>query len=150
MRPQSSLTLSQFSMSTFCEFVRREADEFYAALQPEALDDDTRMVQRQAFAGMLWSKQFYYYDVDEWLIGDPAQPPPPAQRLNGRNRAWRHLNSDDIISMPDTWEYPWFAAWDLAFHCIPLALLDPEFAKAQLIAAGPRVVPAPQRPDPGL
>ena len=76
---------------------------------------------------MLWSKQFYSYDVSEWLHGDPAQPP-PAERLNGRNREWVHLNTNDIISMPDTWEYPWFAAWDLAFHCIPLALLDPAFA----------------------
>lgn len=90
------------------------------------------MVQRQAFAGMLWSKQFYYYDVEQWLAGDPAQPPPPAARLNGRNHEWIHLNNDDIISMPDKWEYPWYAGWDLAFHCIPFALIDSGFAKSQL------------------
>ncbi len=113
-----------------------EADAFYAALQPPALSDDQRMIQRQAFAGMLWSKQFYYYDVEEWLRGDPGQPAPPAERKRGRNSAWGHLNTADIISMPDKWEYPWFAAWDLAFHCIPLAQLDPEFAKKQLILLG--------------
>src|SRR5919199_25880 len=116
-------------------FVRRqvEADAFYAALQPATLTHDERMVQRQAFAGMLWTKQFYYYDVDQWLTGDPGQPPPPPERLHGRNSEWRHLNNADIISVCDTWEYPWFAAWDLAFHCIPLALIDPDFAKEQLI-----------------
>jgi hypothetical protein len=120
------------------QFAQRqaEADAFYAALQPPALSDDERTIQRQAFAGMLWSKQFYGYDVGEWLSGDPAQPPPPAGREHGRNREWAHLNTADIISMPDTWEYPWFAAWDLAFHCIPLALLDPDFAKRQLIMLG--------------
>jgi len=113
---------------------RAEADAFYAALQPAPLNGspDLAMVQRQAFAGLLWSKQFYIYDVDRWLEGDPAGPTPPAQRLRGRNREWRHLNSEDVISMLDTWEYPWFAAWDLAFHCIPLALVDPTFAKQQL------------------
>jgi hypothetical protein len=113
-----------------------EADAFYAAIQPAGMDDDARQVQRQAFAGMLWSKQFYAYDVDEWLRGDPAQPPPPPERWQGRNRAWAHLNTSDILSMPDKWEYPWFAAWDLAFHCIPLALIDPDFAKGQLIMLG--------------
>ena len=115
-------------------FARRlaEADEFYAALQPAALTDDQRNVQRQAFAGMLWSKQFYYYDVDQWLQGDPGQPPPPAERTKGRNREWTHLNNAEVISMPDKWEYPWFAAWDLAFHCLPLALVDSHFAKSQL------------------
>jgi hypothetical protein len=113
-----------------------EADAFYAALQPPEMDEDSRRVQRQAFAGMLWSKQFYYYDVDEWLRGDPGQPAPPEQRRRGRNREWPHLNNAEIISMPDAWEYPWFAAWDLAFHCIPLALLDPDFAKGQLIMLG--------------
>ena len=112
-----------------------EADAFYAALQPATLSDDERRVQRQAFAGLLWSKQFYHYDVDQWLAGDPAQPP-PAERRRGRNHAWRHYNTADILSMPDTWEYPWFAAWDLAFHCLPLALLDAEFAKEQLILLG--------------
>jgi hypothetical protein len=89
-------------------------------------------VQRQAFAGMLWSKQFYNYNVPRWLAGDPASPPPPAERLTGRNSDWKTMDANDIISMPDTWEYPWYAAWDLAFHCIPLAQIDPEFAKNQL------------------
>ena len=111
----------------------READEFYAELQSEIKDEDERNVQRQAFAGMLWSKQFYYYDVSQWLKGDANQPEPPAERLNGRNHEWIHLNNADIISMPDKWEYPWYAAWDLAFHCIPLAMLDPDFAKEQLV-----------------
>ena len=112
---------------------QREADEFYAAIQPPALSEDERSVQRQAFAGLLWSKQWYHYDVEEWLQGDPAAPPPSAARLKGRNWQWTHLNNQDVISMPDKWEYPWFAAWDLAFHCIPLALVDPDFAKRQLI-----------------
>jgi hypothetical protein len=112
---------------------RRETDEFYAGLQKEIPDADARNVQRQAFAGMLWSKQFYYYDIPEWLQGDPAQPPPPSRRKRGRNHEWTHLNNADILSLPDKWEFPWFAAWDLAFHCIPLALVDPEFAKNQLV-----------------
>ncbi len=110
-----------------------EADAFYAALQRDLADADARNVQRQAFAGMIWSKQFYHYDVGQWLDGDPAQPRPPTERRRGRNHGWRHLNNADIVSMPDTWEYPWYASWDLAFHCIPLALLDPEFAKSQLV-----------------
>ncbi len=109
-----------------------EADEFYAALQPTSLSEDERNVQRQAFAGMLWSKQFYYYDVEQWIKGDPSQPAPPAERKAGRNRDWEHLNNAEVISMPDKWEYPWFAAWDLAFHCLPLALVDSHFAKSQL------------------
>ena len=113
-----------------------EADEFYAALQPTGIDADERNIQRQAFAGMLWSKQFYNYDVGFWLRGDPGQPPPPAERWHGRNREWTHLNNADIISMPDKWEYPWFATWDLAFHCIPLALVDSGLAKGQLILLG--------------
>jgi hypothetical protein len=112
---------------------RREADEFYAALQKDIPDADARLVQRQAFAGMIWSKQFFYYDVPEWLGGDPVQPPPPAERRRGRNHEWTHLNNADILSMPDKWEYPWYAAWDLAFHCLPLALVDAEFAKSQLV-----------------
>jgi hypothetical protein len=112
---------------------QQEADEFYDSLQKQIADEDDRNVQRQAFAGMLWSKQFYYYDVDEWLKGDPAQPPPPRERLQIRNYEWRHLNNADVISMPDKWEYPWYAAWDLAFHTIPLSMIDPEFAKQQLI-----------------
>jgi hypothetical protein len=110
-----------------------EADAFYAGLQKDIADADARLVQRQAFAGMIWSKQFFYYDVPEWLKGDPTQPAPPPKRKQGRNREWTHLNNADIISMPDKWEYPWYAAWDLAFHCIPLALIDAEFAKSQLI-----------------
>ena len=112
---------------------RREADEFYAALQSELTNAEERSVQRQAFAGLLWSKQFYYYDVPLWLHGDPAQPPPPTERRHGRNHDWQHLNNADVISMPDKWEYPWYAAWDLAFHCISLALVDPSFAKSQLV-----------------
>jgi hypothetical protein len=115
---------------------RAEAEAFYAALQPAGLSDDDRSIQRQAFAGMLWSKQFYAYDIEQWLRGDPGQPSPPPERRNGRNREWVHLNSSDILSMPDTWEYPWFAAWDTAFHCLPLALLDAEFAKGQLVLLG--------------
>jgi hypothetical protein len=110
-----------------------ETDELYAELQSGVDGDDAKLVQRQAFAGMIWSKQFFYYDVPEWLSGDPAQPPPPSGRKHGRNRDWAHLNNADIISMPDKWEYPWYAAWDLAFHCIPLAQLDAEFAKSQLV-----------------
>ncbi len=110
-----------------------EADEFYRSLQSDIETDDEKMVQRQAFAGMLWSKQFYYYDVRQWLKGDPSQPVPPASRLKGRNNEWIHLNNANIISMPDKWEYPWYAAWDLAFHCIPFALIDPDFAKWQLL-----------------
>ena len=111
----------------------READEFYAKLQKGVGDADARAVQRQAFAGMIWSKQFYYYDVTDWLRGDPAQPPPPLERNQGRNADWKHLNNADVISMPDKWEYPWYAAWDLAFHCISLALVDAAFAKHQLV-----------------
>ena len=112
---------------------RREANEFYAELQKDITDPDACGVQRQALAGMIWSKQFFYYDVPEWLNGDPGQLPPPAERKWGRNREWMHLNNADILSMPDKWEYPWYAAWDLAFHCIPLTLVDPEFAKSQLL-----------------
>jgi len=110
-----------------------EADDFYRELQQEIADADVRLVQRQAFAGMIWSKQFYYLDVPEWLKGDPDCPPPPAARRHGRNSDWLHLNNADVISMPDKWEYPWYAAWDLAFHCIPLAQIDAEFAKGQLV-----------------
>jgi hypothetical protein len=112
---------------------RAEADEFYAELTPPAASADEAMVMRQAFAGMLWSKQLYYYDVARWLDGDPTQPPPPPSRLAGRNARWRNFDSFDIMSMPDKWEYPWFAAWDLAFHCVALAHVDPAFAKYQLI-----------------
>lgn len=110
-----------------------EAEEFYAEIQTDIKDTDKKEIQRQAFAGMLWSKQFFYYDVGQWLKGDPAHPAPPAERKNGRNREWAHLNNADIISMPDKWEYPWYAAWDLAFHTLPIAMVDPEFAKRQLL-----------------
>ncbi len=111
----------------------KEADEFYGELQQDIADADARNVQRQAFAGMIWSKQFFYYDVSEWIKGDPNQPAPPSGRKYGRNHEWSHLNNADIVSMPDKWEYPWYAAWDLAFHTIPLAMVDPEFAKHQLL-----------------
>ncbi|HEY2499801.1 MAG TPA: glucosidase [Candidatus Angelobacter sp.] len=110
-----------------------EADEFYSAIIPSATDDDTRNVMRQAFAGLLWTKQYYHYVVREWLNGDPAEPAPPAERKNGRNHAWGHIYNTDVISMPDKWEYPWYAAWDLAFHCVALALVDPDYAKDQLV-----------------
>ncbi len=111
----------------------KEADEFFHDLQNQIKDEDKKNIQRQAIAGMMWSKQFYYYDVAKWLKGDPALPAPPSERKSGRNKDWTHLNNADIISMPDTWEYPWYAAWDLAFHTIPIAMVDPEFAKHQLL-----------------
>ncbi|HEX7992929.1 MAG TPA: hypothetical protein VF506_03350, partial [Streptosporangiaceae bacterium] len=110
-----------------------EADEFYRELTPAGASADEAMIMRQAFAGMLWCKQLYYYDVARWLDGDPAQPPPPRERLAGRNSRWRSFDAFDIMSMPDKWEYSWFAAWDLAFHCVALAHVDPAFAKYQLI-----------------
>ena len=109
-----------------------EADEFYQQINQTSLNEDLVNVQRQAFAGMLWSKQYYNFGVERWLEGDPTQPTPPAERKQGRNHQWIHLDNEDIISMPDKWEYPWYAAWDLAFHCLPIALIDPEFAKHQL------------------
>ena len=111
----------------------READEFYDSHVSKDLSPDARQVMRQAYAGMLWSKQFYHYDLHTWLEGDPAGPAPPDERWQGRNKEWTHLYNDDVLSMPDKWEYPWFAAWDLAFHCIPLAIIDPDYAKQQLI-----------------
>ena len=112
---------------------RKEGDEFFASRFSSELTDDAKNVMRQAFGGMLWSKQFYHFDVRSWLEGDPAGPPPPPERWKGRDKEWTHLYNDDIISMPDKWEYPWYAAWDLAFHCISLALIDPDYAKEQLI-----------------
>ena len=111
---------------------RKEANEFYALRAPKDISEDARNVQRQAFAGLLWSKQFYHFDVRTWLEGDPAGPRPPESRKKGRNQEWSNLYNADVISMPDKWEYPWYAAWDLAFHCIPLAQIDPDFAKEQL------------------
>jgi hypothetical protein len=112
---------------------RAEADEFYDTLQQDMDDPDACLVQRQALAGMLWSKQFYCFFVREWLEGDPLQPPPPPSRLHARNADWGHVYNFNVVSMPDKWEYPWYAAWDLAFHCVTLALIDPEFAKGQLV-----------------
>ncbi len=109
-----------------------EADQFYSTLQNGIQGEDEKLIHRQALGGMLWSKQFFYFNVEQWLEGDPSQPSPPNQRNNGRNHEWRHLNNADIISMPDKWEYPWYAAWDLAFHCVPLSLVDSDFAKKQL------------------
>jgi hypothetical protein len=133
------LRLSQDAKITFDDFDaifkarQAEADEFYNSLQQHSKEADHAMIQRQAFAGMLWTKQFYHYDIHKWLNGDPNDPKPPAERLNGRNSKWLHLNTRDIISMPDKWEYPWFASWDLAFHCLPFANLDMAFAKKQLL-----------------
>jgi hypothetical protein len=126
---------SAFNQSFAESFAARmnEANEFYATVIPPDLSPDARNVMRQAFAGLLWSKQFYHYVVRDWLNGDSSNPPPPSERFAGRNREWSHLYNADVISMPDKWEYPWYAAWDLAFHCVPLALIDPEFAKQQLL-----------------
>jgi hypothetical protein len=137
LRPQKASSEASAALGQQFERVmsarRAEADEFYAELTPKRASEDEAAVMRQAFSGMLWSKQFYNYDVARWLDGDPTQPPPPAARHAGRNSRWRNFNSFDILSMPDKWEYPWFAAWDLAFHCVALAHLDPAFAKYQLI-----------------
>jgi hypothetical protein len=111
---------------------RAEADQFYAELAPAALSEEQRAIQRQAFSGLLWNKQFYHYIVEQWLDGDPGQPPPPEERLHGRNAGWRQIYNERVMSMPDKWEFPWYASWDLAFHCISLALIDVQFAKAQL------------------
>ncbi|HET8891251.1 MAG TPA: glucosidase [Candidatus Angelobacter sp.] len=124
--------LGQDFESTFASR-KAEADEFYANIIPPTTDDDTRNVMRQAFAGLLWTKQYYHYVVRDWLIGDSAEPVPPPERKSGRNHAWGHIYNADIISMPDKWEYPWYAAWDLAFHCVALALIDPAYAKEQLV-----------------
>ena len=130
---ESSLTQPFGSdFETIFQNRKREADEFYHRVTPFELSEDMRNVQRQAFAGMLWSKQFYYYVIEDWLKGDPAEPPPPASRRGGRNHDWIHVFNDDVLSMPDKWEYPWFATWDLAFHVIVFAMIDPDFAKRQL------------------
>ncbi|WP_158812757.1 glucosidase [Methylocapsa sp. S129] len=133
LRPQDASAPPFLDFDSTFAARRAEADEFYAALQSGIADEDQRLVQRQALAGMLWSKQFYGYDVRRWLQGDPLQPAPAPERASGRNANWSHLVLGDIMSMPDTWEYPWFAAWDLAFHCVTFALIDPAFAKAQLV-----------------
>jgi hypothetical protein len=110
-----------------------EAERFYDDLVPAPCDAQDREIQRRAFAGLLWSKQYYSFDVRDWLKGDPLMPTPPADRLKGRNRHWAHLHNTEIMSMPDDWEYPWYAAWDLGFHVISLALIDPDFAKQQIV-----------------
>ena len=117
---------------TFAQRIR-EANQFYAARIPGAVPEGERLVSRQAYAGLLWSKEFYHYIQKDWLEGDPAQPPPPESRKKGRNVDWPHLYNRDVISMPDKWEYPWYAAWDLAFHMVPFARVDPQFAKDQLV-----------------
>ncbi len=138
VRPAESLDPAPINPTPFADFAeifarcKAEADEFYADLQPARMSADQKRVQRQALAGMLWSKQFYHYIIEQWLDGDPSQPPPPPERKYGRNRDWQHLYNERVMSMPDKWEYPWYAAWDLAFHCIPLAMIDPHFAKSQL------------------
>jgi hypothetical protein len=121
------------TFTTVFERRKSEADEFFAARAPANQKPEEQRVTRQAYAGLLWSKQFYHYIIEDWLAGDPEQPVPPESRRRGRNVEWSHLYSRDVISMPDKWEYPWFAAWDLAFHMIPFAEIDPEFAKAQLV-----------------
>jgi hypothetical protein len=136
------LSLAPSSPAPFADFEqifaarKEEADAFYAELQSKVLDEDLRRIQRQAFGGVLWSKQYFYYDVTEWLDGDPAQPKPSKARHKGRNRAWAHASMEDVVSMPDKWEFPWFAAWDWAFHLTTLAHLDLEDAKHQLILLG--------------
>src|SRR6266702_6632630 len=110
-----------------------EANEFYGEVIPQELSPDAKSTMRQAFGGLLWSKQFYHYVQQQWIAGDPGQPQPPQERRRGRNAEWPHLYNADVISMPDKWEYPWYAAWDLAFHCVPLALVDSDFAKEQLV-----------------
>src|SRR5262249_49020965 len=111
---------------------RDEAEEFYAHVLAPGLSSEERAVARQAYASLLWSKQFYHYIVPPWLEGDPPQPPPPEERKHGRNADWPHLYNRDVVSMPDKWEYPWYAAWDLAFHMLPFARVDADFAKDQL------------------
>ena len=136
LRPGLSLdhAVSEFDdFGAILDRRRAEADAFHAALQHDIDDPDTRRVHRQALSGILWTKQFYYYDVPEWLDGDRLQPPPPEQRKHGRNSDWRHLNNGSIISVPDKWEYPWYASWDLGFHCVILARLDAAYAKNQLL-----------------
>ena len=130
--PAHPSPFGSFFDATFAERIR-EADAFYARRLDPRLTEDERLASRQAYAGLLFSKQFYHYSVKDWLEGDPAQPQPPVERLAGRNAEWRHVFCRDVISMPDKWEYPWFAAWDLAFHMIPMAEIDPDFAKRQLI-----------------
>jgi hypothetical protein len=132
----ASASAQSFFGQAFDEVFRvriAETEEFYARYASGRMTDDARQVQRQAFAGLLWSQQSYHYDVAVWLQGDPVFPPPPEERKKGRNHKWKHLHSADVLSMPDKWEYPWFASWDTAFHCVALGVIDPDFAKEQLI-----------------
>ncbi len=135
LSPEAERTPAPFGLEFDEVFAARlqEADEFYSTILPANLDEEEALVSRQSYAGLLWSKQFYHYVVKDWLEGDPACSPPPPGRATGRNSEWTHIFNRDVISMPDKWEYPWYAAWDLAFHMIPFAQLDPEFAKAQLL-----------------
>ena len=130
--PPEGVSVSGKAFNGIFDARKKEADEFYNDLAPDSLDADAKSIQRQAFAGMIWNEQFYHYVVERWLDGDPGQPTPPAARLTGRNHEWRQLFSEDVLSLPDNWEFPWFASWDLAFHCVPIALMDPDFAKKQL------------------
>jgi hypothetical protein len=139
MRLRSAASSASDAFSDFNQvFTDRlhEADEFYEGVHAGLNDEDARRVQRQSLAGMLWNRQCYHYNVFDWLQGDPGQPPPPKQRQDGRNHDWQHLNGDEVLSMPDKWEYPWFASWDLSFHCVALSLVDPAFAKRQLVLMG--------------
>ena len=128
------LTIDPLAFDAVFDARIAEADTFYRELLPESADDEDRLVQRRSFAGLLWTKQFYNYIIRDWLKGDPLAPPPPRERLHGRNSNWPHLYNDEVLSMPDEWEYPWYACWDLAFHVIAFALIDPDFAKRQLVA----------------
>ena len=128
---------------------RNDADAFYDVVIPAGVPDEDRAVARRAFAGLLWTRQLYRYDVEEWLAGDPASPPPPSERLapepDGRNTSWRNLALADVISMPDEWEYPWFATWDLAFHAVALSHVDPR-SRRRSACCSAGVGPAPERP----
>ena len=135
LRLSDSSTLTQpfeGEFDTIWQARKQESDEFYERISPFQMSEDMRNVQRQAFAGMLWSKQFYYYVIEDWLKGDTAGSQPPRERMNGRNHEWVHVFNNDVLSMPDKWEYPWFATWDLAFHLITFAMIDPDFAKRQI------------------
>ena len=132
-RPEPAPDTVRLDMKALLARRQAEADEFYAALQHDIADVDARLVQRQALAGMLWSKQYYQFDVTRWHDGDPGQPKPPRARRHSRNADWRHMCNGDIVSMPDKWEYPWYASWDLAFHAAAFAMIDPDFAKKQLL-----------------
>ena len=136
IRLRLSKQLNEDPFAGFDERVEQriaEADAFYDALHGQVTDPQARRIQRRALAGMIWTQQYYEFDVERWLKGDEGQPTPPPERRRGRNRQWRHLKNADVISMPDKWEYPWYAAWDLAFHCLPLTLVDPDFAKRQML-----------------